>query len=103
MFKPSFCAECFLLEQGLKSIKEVGEDILIHRNPQLATLQDLSVEKVGTNLGGNVQIEDNPQLVGFGLWAIRLKDINGGVRIQRNNPAMSDKTIKKLESKAVQA
>lgn len=89
--------------KGMKKIKTVGEDILIHRNPQLTTLEDLSVKVVGTNLGGNVIIEQNWQLVGFGDWPTILKEVRGGVRIVRNNEGIDQAAVAKITSKSVEA
>ena len=87
--------------QGLGKIETVAEDIYITRNPALRTIDDLAVTMVGTNLGGNVVIEDNGSLTSLGDLAKRLNSVNGGVRIEGNG-AVPGADIRSIENKAVE-
>lgn len=87
--------------KGLGKIDDIAEDLVINRNPELKTLEDLEVSMIGTNLGGNVMIEDNKSLMSLGVFPQRLKEINGGVRIERNDQ-LDQQDIDEITAKAAE-
>eukprot|EP00210_Caulerpa_lentillifera_P005057 g4830.t1 len=87
--------------QGLGKIDDIAEDLVINRNPELKSLEDLAVSMIGTNIGGNVLIEDNKSLISFGVFPEKLKKINGGVRIEGNNQ-LNQKDIDAIYTKSAE-
>jgi len=67
-------------------LKTIGEDLIIQRNADLTSLDDLAsvLQTVGTAFGGNVLIENNPQLDTLGGIQESVSVVKGQLRILNN-------------------